>query len=254
VRAALSSIFHNWFYAGWVVVDNRWASIPPKQVRGQWEPVVSTEEFELGLQILAQRNLKRPHQTRHFYLLQGLIHLQQADGSLVKLTCSTSNANRERGGVPYYCISNSSLNILCHVVDGQIPAQMHRIQVEEVWIPKLREAYVADVESRLGKPNVSERELLEKALKSLDEEELASARLHARGKMSEEVWDSLWKDWQDQRNAIRTTLRTIDESCQMHIATLDDALAVIAKAGILFDRLDVPIMKIGPQTVRQRRD
>jgi hypothetical protein len=72
----------------------------------------------------------------------------------------------------------------------------------------------------------------------LDEEELASARLHARGKMSEEVWDSLWKDWQDQRSAIRQTLQAIDESCEIHIATLDDALKVIAKAGILFEKLD----------------
>ena len=50
---------------------------------------------------------------------------------------------------------------------------------------------MADVEHFLGKPDVNERALLEKALKSLDEEELASARLHAKGEMSEEVWDIL---------------------------------------------------------------
>ena len=97
---------------------------------------------------------------------------------------------------------------------------------------------MADVEHFLGKPNVSERALLEKTLKSLNEEELASARLHAKGKMSEKVWDILWKGWQDQRRAIQITLRSIDEACEAHIASLDDALSLIAKAGILFDKLD----------------
>ncbi|MEQ8676783.1 MAG: recombinase family protein [Aggregatilineales bacterium] len=44
----LSKRFHNWFYAGWVVSEK--ASIPPKTVQGNWKPVVTTEEFEHGLE------------------------------------------------------------------------------------------------------------------------------------------------------------------------------------------------------------
>lgn len=106
-KTALSKAFHNWFYAGWVVVDNDWANIPPKTIRGGWEPVVSTEEFELGLAILAKRNHKPTPQKKHFYLLQGLIYLEQADGRLVKLTCSTPNGSRTANGVSYYCIPSS---------------------------------------------------------------------------------------------------------------------------------------------------
>jgi hypothetical protein len=91
-RKDLSKVFHNWFYAGWVVVDNEWAQIPPKSVRATWEPVVSTEEFELGLAILARRNHTPTPNKRNFYLLQGLIHLQRANGRTVKLTCSTPTA------------------------------------------------------------------------------------------------------------------------------------------------------------------
>ncbi len=42
--------FHDWTYAGWVVseCDN----ITPKTIRGKWEPLVSTEDFETGLAIL----------------------------------------------------------------------------------------------------------------------------------------------------------------------------------------------------------
>src|SRR5258708_37994999 len=70
VVQALSKAFHKWFYAGWVVVDNGWATIAPKTVRGDWEPVVTTEEFELGLAILVRRNEDRDHKPKHFYLLQ----------------------------------------------------------------------------------------------------------------------------------------------------------------------------------------
>jgi DNA invertase Pin-like site-specific DNA recombinase len=235
----LSKVFHNWFYAGWVVADNNCAKIPPKTVRGEWEPVVTTEEFELGLSILERRNQNREHRPKHFYLLQRMIWLQHdSNGNPVKLICSTSNAHRKSGGVPYYCVPSSKYNFLCREIDEQIANYIANIQVDCKWLPKIRETFMADVEHFLGKPNVTERALLEKTLKSLDEEELASARLHAKGKMSEEVWDTLWKGWQDQRRAIQATLRAIDDACEAHIASLDDALRLIAKAGILFEKLD----------------
>jgi hypothetical protein len=55
--------------------------------------------------------------------------------------------------------------------------------------------------------------------------------------LSDETWDILWREWQDQRSAIKATLEAMDRNCEVHIATLDDALRLIAKAGILFDRL-----------------
>ena len=76
----LSRAFHNWFYAGWVVVDNDWAKIAPKSVRSEWEPIVSTEEFEKGLAILAKRNNKPEPKKKYFYLLQGLVYLEYPDG------------------------------------------------------------------------------------------------------------------------------------------------------------------------------
>src|SRR5438128_1077912 len=71
----LSKAFHNWFYAGWVVVDNKWAHILPETIRGSWEPLVSTEEFKRGLAILEKRNKNRQHKSKNFYLLQSLVYL-----------------------------------------------------------------------------------------------------------------------------------------------------------------------------------
>ena len=53
----LSSVFHNWFYAGWVV--SKAAKIGPKHTQGNWTPIVSTEEFERGLEILGNLDLFR---------------------------------------------------------------------------------------------------------------------------------------------------------------------------------------------------
>jgi len=44
--------FHDWTYAGWVVSEED--GIAPKTVRGKWEPLVSTEDFEIGLAILVR--------------------------------------------------------------------------------------------------------------------------------------------------------------------------------------------------------
>src|SRR5690606_13478632 len=69
--STLAAIFHNWTYAGWVT--SRAGKIPPKTIKGNWEPIVATEEFERGLAILEQRDLKRGRERRHDYLLKGLI-------------------------------------------------------------------------------------------------------------------------------------------------------------------------------------
>lgn len=44
--------FQDWTYAGWVVSETD--RIVPKTIRGNWESLVSTEDFELGLEIIQQ--------------------------------------------------------------------------------------------------------------------------------------------------------------------------------------------------------
>lgn len=76
-KTTISAIFRNWFYAGWVVTKNEYCTIPPKQVRGKWEPIVTTEEFEKGLAVLAKRNKTRMPAAKQFYLLQGIVYLEE---------------------------------------------------------------------------------------------------------------------------------------------------------------------------------
>ena len=50
LREKLLRAFQDWTYAGWVV--SACDDIAPKTIRGNWEPLVSTEDFEAGLAIL----------------------------------------------------------------------------------------------------------------------------------------------------------------------------------------------------------
>lgn len=50
ITEKLLRAFQDWTYAGWVVSECD--GIAPKTIRGNWEPLVSTEDFEAGLAIL----------------------------------------------------------------------------------------------------------------------------------------------------------------------------------------------------------
>jgi len=185
-KNTLSNIFHNWFYAGWVVSDK--AGIPPKTVRGQWQPIVTTEEFERGLAILARRNRNRVVKRKHDYLLKGLIYVQLPDQSKpVKLTGSTSNTRRPGGGTAYYCVPSSDINILCSTIDQQMAVELMRIQVDPDYIPLIRASYTDELARKLGHLRPSERDELQASLRAVDEEEARMARLFATGKITERV-------------------------------------------------------------------
>jgi hypothetical protein len=82
-----------------------------------------------------------------------------------------------------------------------------------------------------------ERKRLEKALQGLDEAELFFARQYQAQRFSEENWERMSREWRDQRIAIQNALQVITCDQQAQVASLDDALKLIAKAGILFKGL-----------------
>ena len=47
--------FQDWTYAGWVVSESD--GITPKTIRGNWEALVSTEDFEAGLVTVSYTHL-----------------------------------------------------------------------------------------------------------------------------------------------------------------------------------------------------
>ena len=208
-------------------------------MRGRWQPLVTTEEFEQGLAILARREKHRVVRRKHDYLLKGLIYIQLPDAeSPVKLTVSTSNASRASGGTAYYCIPRSAVNLQCSLIDAQIPAALLGIQVDPDLLPSIRESYTEELARKLGHLRPSEREELEASLRAVDQEEARAARLFASGKITEQVWDMLWADWQDRRRTLQTNLKTLSQKHTFYVQNLDAALTIIEKVGILYRKLE----------------
>lgn len=236
--STLSNTFHNWTYAGWVVSLKN--NILPKTIRGNWEPLVTTEEFERGLEILARRNQNRNPRCKQDYLLKGMIfYSKNGGGNLVRLTGSTSNSGRPNGGTPYYRVATAGgVSFLCRDVDKQIPFELMRIQVDPELIPLIRASYSHELAQKLGHLKPDEEFKLEAALKAVDEEEARMARLFASGKITETVWDSLWAEWQDRRYKLRQSLETVKQEQEFHINNLDTALEIIAKIGLLYNSLE----------------
>lgn len=235
-KNSLSRAFHNWFYAGWVVSEK--AEIPPKTVRGQWNPLVTTEEFECGLAILAKRDKHRIYRRKHDYLLKGLIYVKHESNELQRLTCSTSNSSRPGGGTAYYCIPRSNLNILCKIVDEQINEQMAVISIDQDLIPCIQNSYTTEIAEKLGHLRPDEKQIIKDAIKSVNDEEARVARLFAIGKITEDIWDSLWREWQDRRQTLHKKLDGLARKREYHIDNLDAALHIIKKLGILYNKLE----------------
>ena len=229
----LSKAFHNWFYAGWVVVQNEWANIPPKTVKAEWEPMVSTEDFERGLAILARRRQVPMPVKKHFYLLQGMVSLELYFGEVHKLICSMPNANRERGGVAYYCVPRSRHNYLCHEVDEQVEAHIRAIQISPELLPNIRKTYLADV-AHYTKNSANERRILETRIKKLDEKELNLWRAFTDHGMRANIYETLAKECQEERERLDAMVTTLEDEEADHITNLDAALNVITQIGDRF--------------------
>ena len=233
---SLCNMFHNWTYAGWVVSLKN--GVLPKTVRGNWTPIVTTEEFERAQEILARRNAHRTVQRKQFYLLTGLVFFRRKDGNLRRMSGSTSNAGRCGGGTPYYRIEGAGeASFLCAVIDAAVEHEICRIQVDPNLIPLIRVSYTRELQERMGHTRPDRRSQLQFALKQVDEEEARSARLYAAGKISDEIWESMWAEWQDRRQTIRRTLETMQQEQQVHVNNLDLALEIIARIGTLYNGL-----------------
>ncbi len=236
-KQAVSRVFHKWFYAGWIVVQNEWANILPKTLKGTWEPVVSTEEFELGLAILARRNRKPAPKKKNFYLLQGLLFLQMSRHEFIKMTCSRPNTKRTQEGVSYYSVPGSQINFPCHDINDQIAGFLQNIQISPAIIPLIRRAYVSDINHSLF-DRTSDRKTLEQALERVKDKELNLWRAFTDHGMRAETFEKLAKEYQEEQDRITFALKAIQQENRETIANLDAALEVISEIGERYRRQD----------------
>ena len=126
---------------------------------------------------------------------------------------------------------------MCSDIDDQVPIQLGKIQVDPDHIPAIQFVDMSDIAMKMGHFCLDERERLEVALKAIDDQEGRSLRLFATGKITEAIWDSLWREWQDRRNQLHSNLNSLQKRKQAHIENLDMALQIITNVGIVYNGL-----------------
>ena len=240
----LSEIFHNPTYAGLIWLDEEGSDQPPHYITGNWEPLVTREEYEQGLAILEHRSRQPQAKRRHFYLLKGLVCLAadahdplQPGTKLYKLQGSTSNPSRPNEGQKHYRLQDYAIHIAVAIVEEQVLTYLHRITVDEALLPRIRAYYQQDVECQISNPQPDQRLRIEQQLKDLDGEEALMLRQLRKGRLTEAIYEQQWQEIEDQRRQLRASMDQLGERCERYLAGLDDALEIMAQLGILYGSL-----------------
>jgi site-specific DNA recombinase len=233
----LQKMFHNPFYAGWVTSER--FGIKTGEVRGNWEPIVTTEQFHRGIQILRKHDSEKSRVKTCWYLLRGLLWIRE-NGKEMKMYGSTPSGRHQ--SYSYYITHNQvdgkALHVSCNVIDEQIPDWLKGISVNPELIPSIREIYRTEIQSNSteGKGNILTD--LRKQATDLKEEEARLGRLYITGKITEKAYEQLHSEWQEKLRNNELTIAEMEREPKIHINDLDLALILLTKVGELYTRLD----------------
>jgi len=233
----LHKIIHNPFYAGWVVSER--FGIKIGEVRGKWESVITTEQYHRGVEILHKHDGEKSRERKVHYLLRGLLHVQ-VEGQLLKMYGSTPTGHSQ--SYSYYITHakpfGKKLHIPCDTIDEQIPAWLKGMAIEPALIPAIRTVYEADVKKATTNDREGKVTELNRQLAQLKEEEARLGRLFITGKIGEGTYNQLRAEWQEKLRNLELSLADLERDASIHLDDLDAALALMAKIGVLYPRLD----------------
>ena len=206
---------------------------------GSWEPIVSMEHFQRGLDILHKNDNQKSRHKKHLYLLNGLLWMK-VDDKCFKLY-SSAPSGRSRS-YPYYGtqvkFNGKAVYISCNIVGDQILACLQGIAVEPALIPAIRSLYEKDVKQVTTSDRDTKVSGLHRQLSQLKEEETRLGRLFITEKISEAVYNQLRTEWQEKLRNIELTLAELERDTRVHLDDLDAALVLLTKATGLYPRLD----------------
>jgi hypothetical protein len=236
-RPRLFEIFHNPFYAGWAVSER--FGIKMGEVKGQWEPLITQEEFLKGLEILKKHDQDKSRDRRYFYLLKSLLWVE-VQGKTYKMTGSSP---RTRFRMYAYYSTHSKpdgkdINIQCGEVDQQIPSWLEGIAINADRLPAIRKEYRSQVIKFHERDREDQAKKIKTQLTQLQGEEARLGRLFITGKISEETYAQLRAEWQVNIRTTESRLVEAERNIQAILVDLDLALILLSKVSILYERLD----------------
>jgi DNA invertase Pin-like site-specific DNA recombinase len=236
-RNRLSYILHNPFYAGWMVSEK--FGIKLGEVKGIWEPIITHEEYQKGLSILKKHDMDKSRDRRYFYLLKGLLWVS-VDGKAHKMSGSSPVAHNRL--YPYYTTQSkplgSNLHVKCEIIDEQVPSWLEGISISENRIPPIREEYRRQVTKFKENDLDVQSKKIQNQLSQLRGEESRLGRLFITGKISEESYNQLRLEWQENIRVVEAKLAAVERNVGAVMVDLDVAILLLSKCSILFNRLD----------------
>jgi DNA invertase Pin-like site-specific DNA recombinase len=233
----LDKIFHNAFYAGWGV--SKRFGIAYGDVRGSWDPIVSSEEFKRGIEILHSHDREKSRSKHRFYLLRGLLWLETGR-TLHRMYVSTPRGKKNYYG--YYLTharpGGKQVHLLCDQIDRQIDAWLESMTVNPAFVPGIQKIYMEQISQVQQSDHEEKVARLQQKIRGLRDEELRLGRLLLKGKIAEETYDKLRHEWQETVKQAELDLQDLERDATSFMDDLDVALELLVILPDLYRRLD----------------
>jgi len=233
----LHEIFHNPFYAGWVVSDR--FDIKMGEIRGKWEPVVTTDQFERGKKILQNHDHNKSRKKRLHYLLRNLLWVQVGDKQY-KMYGSTPTGRYQ--SYSYYIThakpEGSAIRLKTDVVDDQIKNWVAGVVVCPDLIPQVREAYRSQLKRVTQDDQVESLKQLKRRLAELQEEETRLGRLVITGQIGEDAYARLRSEWNEKVMNVQRKIEELEFDASQYLDDLEVALVLMTNVSTLCGRLE----------------
>jgi site-specific DNA recombinase len=177
----LHQIFHNPFYAGWVVSER--FGIKNYEIRGQWKPIITTEEFQRGIEILRKHDLEKSRKKKRHYLLRNLLWVR-TNGQTYKLYGSSPKPRKRY--YAYYIThakpNGLQIRVPCELIDDRISGWLEGIQVKGELLPEIQATYQAEIQQAISENRSEKESNLKRRISQLQDEEARLGRLFMTGR------------------------------------------------------------------------
>lgn len=233
----LHEIFHNPFYAGWAHSER--FGIAYGEVRGKWEPIVTTTEYEQGIKILHRNYKDKSRERRHFYLLKKILWVEVNNHRCRMYGSTPSGRSRSYA---YYIThakpAGKSIRLRCETIEEQIPDWLRNVAVDPELIPAIREVYREQIEQTTAADRTARLAKLQHNIAQLRQEEARLGRLFMVGKITEDTYDQLRAEWQEKVRHAEANLKDLEREAALYLDDLDIALLLLSQVSSLYERLE----------------
>lgn len=208
------------------------------EIKGNWEPVVTTDQFERGKQILRKHDKNKSRQKRLHYLLRNLLWVQVGEKQF-KMYGSTPTGRYK--SYSYYIThskpNGDAIRLKTNIVDEQIGDWISGVVVSSDLIPEIQEVYRSHLQKITQDDQAKTLNQLKRRLSELHEEETRLGRLIITGQISEDAYAKLRAEWSEKIFNVRRKIEELEFDASQYLDDLDVALVLMTNISTLYERL-----------------